>query len=143
MLRAITSTLHLKMKFPTDNGAREVIGYQLTTRRFYNTTLKFPSTKETLSNFEMKQHFNKVGEPIEELEEIPVDESGRKVRIGSEPPQQLNKLESFLRSSRDVFAWTHEDMLGIDPSVIFHQLNLDQTTKPTKQKRQSFALECN
>jgi hypothetical protein len=91
MLIAIALTLHLKMKFPTDNGAKEVIGDQLTTRRFYNTTLKFPNTKGTLSvgiKFRDETTLQQ-GEMIEEIEEILVDESGRKVRIVSEPLWQL------------------------------------------------------
>ncbi|KAL5571889.1 hypothetical protein UlMin_021486 [Ulmus minor] len=42
---------------------------------------------------------------------------------------------------RDVFAWSHEDMLGIDPSVIVHRLNIDPNFKPVKQKRRTFNAE--
>lgn len=41
-LRAMTSTHHLKMKFPTDDGVKEVRGDQLVSRRCYNKTLKQP-----------------------------------------------------------------------------------------------------
>ncbi|KAJ9560505.1 hypothetical protein OSB04_005665 [Centaurea solstitialis] len=43
----------------------------------------------------------------------------------------------------DCFAWTHEDMVGIDPDIISHKLNVDPTFKPIKQKRRKFAPERN
>ncbi|KAL5562596.1 hypothetical protein UlMin_032343 [Ulmus minor] len=42
---------------------------------------------------------------------------------------------------RDVFAWSHEDMPGIDPNVIVHRLNIDPNFKPIKQKRRNFNAE--
>ena len=39
-------------------------------------------------------------------------------------------LIQFLRKSIDVFAWNQEDMLGIDPNVITHQLNVYPSSKP-------------
>ena len=50
-------------------------------------------------------------------------------------------LVQFLRKSIDVFAWSHEDMLGIDPSVITHRLNVYPSSKPVRQKKRVFALE--
>ncbi|KAJ9544296.1 hypothetical protein OSB04_024003 [Centaurea solstitialis] len=43
----------------------------------------------------------------------------------------------------DCFAWSHEDMVGIDPNVISHKLNVDANFKPIKQKRRKFAPERN
>ncbi|KAL5554501.1 hypothetical protein UlMin_041902 [Ulmus minor] len=47
----------------------------------------------------------------------------------------------FLREHHDVLAWSHEDMPGIDPSVIVHRLNIDPNFKPVKQKRRTFNAE--
>ncbi|KAJ9538340.1 hypothetical protein OSB04_031073 [Centaurea solstitialis] len=41
------------------------------------------------------------------------------------------------------FAWSHEDMVGIDPDIISHKLNVDPSFKPIKQKRRKFAPERN
>ncbi|KAJ9557157.1 hypothetical protein OSB04_011771 [Centaurea solstitialis] len=43
----------------------------------------------------------------------------------------------------DCFAWSHEDMVGIDPDIISHKLNVDPSFKPIKQKRRKFAPERN
>ncbi|KAL5544991.1 hypothetical protein UlMin_008775 [Ulmus minor] len=72
----------------------------------------------------MEQH----GEPVEELEEIPLfeDDLTKTCKIGSSLTGQLRTdLINFLRDHRDVFTWSHEDMPGIDPKVIVHRLNID------------------
>lgn len=53
------------------------------------------------------------------------------------------ELVSFLQANIEVFAWTHEDMPGIDPSKIVHHLNVNLAMKPIKQKRRSFAPKRN
>lgn len=40
-----------------------------------------------------------------------------------------------------MFAWSHEDMLGIDPSVIMHRLNALPSFPPIRQKKQVFTQE--
>ena len=40
------------------------------------------------------------------------------------------RLIRFLKENLDVFAWRHEDMLGIDPEVIQHKLNVNPERKP-------------
>ena len=50
-------------------------------------------------------------------------------------------LIRFLRENIDVFAWSHEDMPSIDPSVITHRLNIYPSSKPVRQKKRVFAPE--
>ena len=40
-----------------------------------------------------------------------------------------------------MFAWSHEDMLSIDPSVITHCLNIFPSSKPVQPKKRVFAPE--
>ena len=57
---------------------------------------------------------------------------------------QIKKsLIQFLKNNKDVFAWSHEDMLGINPSIISHKLNVNPSIRPIKQKRRVFASERN
>ena len=63
-------------------------------------------------------------EPVETLEKVFLNDSNqeRTTKIGTlVSPTVRQELTAFLRSNRDVFAWTHEDMPGIDPSVIVHR----------------------
>ena len=47
----------------------------------------------------------------------------------------------FLKEHKDVFAWFHEDMPGINPSVIIHRLNVDPPHMPVIQKHHRFNPE--
>jgi len=61
------------------------------------------------------------------------------VSIGSQLPQLVKEdLVAFLKHNSDVFAWSHEDMPGIDPSVIVHKLNVEPSHRPVKQRRRTF-----
>ena len=85
-----------------------------------------------------------VAEPTEALEDIPLDKDdpGKSTRIGADLDGKINKgLICFLRENIDVFAWSHEDIPGIDPSVITHRLNIYPSSKPVRQKKMVFALE--
>jgi hypothetical protein len=85
-----------------------------------------------------------LGEPVEGLEELEIGDSGKKVYIGSQLPHLVKEdLVAFLRRNSDVFAWSHEDMPGIDPSVIVHKLNVDPNHRPVKQRRRTSAAERN
>ena len=56
-------------------------------------------------------------------------------------PMIRQDLAGFLRMNQDVFAWSHEDMPGIDPSVIVHRLNVNPASSPIRQKKRVFAQE--
>ena len=56
-------------------------------------------------------------------------------------PMIHQDLAGFLRMNQDVFAWSHEGMPGIDPSVIVHRLNVNSASSPIRQKKRVFAQE--
>ena len=41
-----------------------------------------------------------------------------------------SQLIDFLKENLDVFAWNHEDIVGIDLNVMLHQLNIDHNHNP-------------
>jgi len=84
-----------------------------------------------------------LGEPVEELEEFELGDSKKKVRIGAQlPPETKEALVTFLRKNKDVFAWSHEDMPGIPPSVIAHKLMVDPRGKlPGMAGQRGFSQE--
>jgi hypothetical protein len=137
-LKAATSTYHLMMKFPTEEGVGVVRGDQLAARKCYNTSMKKVSDSTTLTValvHEVK------GEPAEPLEEVSIGE-GRVLQIGTCLDKEVREgLVKFLHRNVEVFAWSHEDMLGIRPEEIVHVLNVNPGAKPVKQKRRKFAPE--
>ena len=95
---------------------------------------------------EMDDHFQAMNieehrmaiEPIEKLEEILLDDSklDRMTKIGTLANLAVHHaLTTFLRNNRDVFTSSHEDMLGIDPSVMVHRLNVSPSFPPIRQKK--------
>uniref|UniRef100_A0A2N9HF94 Uncharacterized protein n=1 Tax=Fagus sylvatica TaxID=28930 RepID=A0A2N9HF94_FAGSY len=120
-LRAVTSTYHLLLKFPTEHGIGE------------NQTMSIEEQKVLVK-------------PSGELATIELEDGRpeRTTKIGADlPPKIKESLVQFLKDNKDVFAWSHEDMPGINPSVISHKLNVDPSLRPIKQKRRVFAPERN
>jgi hypothetical protein len=73
--------------------------------------------------------------PSEELDTIELEDGSpeKTTKIGADLPPQIRKsLIQFLRNNKDVFAWSHGDMLGINPSIISHKLNINPTLRPVK-----------
>ena len=80
----------------------------------------------------------------DDLTSIVLDEAkpDQVVKIGAQLPLAIKtQLASFLREFKDVFAWTHADMPGIDPDVIVHRLNDDKTIVVKVQARRAFNPE--
>ncbi|KAL2453212.1 Uncharacterized protein Adt_49288 [Abeliophyllum distichum] len=75
---------------------------------------------------------------VEKLESFLIDPNNptRKLQLGKdllEEPKET--LKRFIRENLDVFAWKHDDMIGIDPKVSCHHLNIDPKFPSHKQKR--------
>ena len=129
--KAVISTYHLSVKFPTEYGVGEVQGDQLAARECYLAMLVMDEQTQTM-NIEERRI---VAEPTEALEDIPLDKDdpGKSTRIGVDLEAKIkNGLIRFLRENIVVFAWSHEDMPGIDPSVITHCLNVYPSSKPMR-----------
>ena len=138
--KAVTSTYHLSVKFPTDYGIGQVQGDQLAARECYLAMLTIDEHVQTMNIKEIRV----ATEPTEILKDVPLDEGNpeRFTKVGTSMEEKMKQnLIQFLRNSIDVFAWSHEDMLGIDLSVITHHLNVYPSSKPVRQKKRVFAPE--
>ena len=85
-----------------------------------------------------------ITEPTEALENVLLqeDDPEKFTRIGTGIKEKAREdLIQFLRKSIDVFAWSHDDMPRIDPSVVTHQLNVYPFFKLVRQKKRVFAPE--
>ncbi|KAF7149768.1 hypothetical protein RHSIM_Rhsim02G0166900 [Rhododendron simsii] len=47
--------------------------------------------------------------------------------------EEAQRYISFLKEHRDVFAWTYNEMLGLDPGVAVHRLAIHPEKRPVKQ----------
>ena len=76
----------------------------------------------------MEQH----REPDDELLEVLLcqEQPEKTCKIGASLTREIRtELVKFLHLSKDVFSWSHDDMSGIDPSILVHHLNIDPTFK--------------
>lgn len=51
------------------------------------------------------------------------------------------KVIHLLETHLDIFAWELKDLLGVDPSIITHKLDVLPRSKMVKQKKRTIALE--
>ena len=140
LFRSVTSTYHLMIKFLTEYGIGELRGDQVAARECYIAMLEMEDHQQTMCIGEQRT----MVKPVEELEEVILDESrpGRTTRMGTlASPTIRQDPAGFLRMNQDVFAWSHEDMPGIDSSIIVHKLNVNPGSTPIRQKKQVFAQE--
>ena len=83
----------------------------------------------------------KLVEPTEKLEVLVLDDEkpNKTTNIGTRMDGRVREsIIEFLKSNLHVFAWTHDDMPGIDPLTICHKLNVDLSIQFIKQKRRVF-----
>jgi hypothetical protein len=63
------------------------------------------------------------------------DIAEQKVLLGSQlSGEQEKTLLRFLFNNKDIFAWSSNDLCGVNRDVIEHSLNVDPAIRPRKQK---------
>ncbi|KAL0430799.1 UNVERIFIED_CONTAM: hypothetical protein Sradi_0705900 [Sesamum radiatum] len=155
LFRAVVSTYHQKMKFPTKNSISEVSFDQREARRCYNLSLRKGQSEERTKRKEKEESEEKDDPKKFKLERIKPVEGHRSVELEVGEPDKITKIGSsisksletlmveFLRKNVDMFAWSPSDFKGIDPEVIVHRLNVDPIMRPIKQKKRYFGTERN
>ncbi|KAK8957541.1 hypothetical protein KSP39_PZI001125 [Platanthera zijinensis] len=149
--RAIISTYHLAIKFCKDGRQCRVRSDPRQARECYLRTVNmtevsppaFPAAAEATPSKDAEIREGAHLEPAQVTQEVPIAEGeGRKLSINSELPEdQKAELISCLLENLDVFAWSAEDMPGVDPDVACHHLNVDPAAKPVQQKKRDVAVK--
>ena len=57
-------------------------------------------------------------------------------KLCSKTNQEILFFSLYLEFN-DIFAWTYEDLKGFDPSFFQHTIDLNENTKPVRQKQRS------
>ena len=100
--RAVTSTYHLEVKFPTANGVGEIRGDQVLARECYQAALAFGENHSWVIN--EPEPIPEPSETPQEVEIIPGD-SMKVLKIGTALlTLEKEKMISFLRANQYVFA---------------------------------------
>ncbi|KAL0312891.1 UNVERIFIED_CONTAM: hypothetical protein Sradi_5688400 [Sesamum radiatum] len=167
LFRAIASTLHMKLKFPTPEGIGEAVGDERMARECYVNTLKrsrerlggnTPIDKEKKRAVDPETDMrDALDDPLQKFEErrveaveelkiinLAVEGEGevKMIKIGTTMSLAAEeRLIEFLRENKEVFTWSMTDLQGISPDVITHHLNVNPDAKPVKQKKRMFGVE--
>ena len=79
----------------------------------------------------------RVSPPFDDLETVELGTTDQPRELRIDTILSINERDSFLRllkSYLNVFAWSYEDMSGLDPSIVQHHLPLVPHARPVKQK---------
>ncbi|URD93608.1 Retrotransposon protein [Musa troglodytarum] len=139
-LRAIISTYHRTLKFPTSTRVGEVRGDPQESRRCYLTAITLSKRKrpeQPLEDPRGMQHPTERPEPTNPAINIPLQDDRPDRTVGIEQAQ----LISLLQENTDVFAWTAADLPGIDPEVSQHHLHISPTARPALKRQQAVQME--
>jgi len=69
----------------------------------------------------------------EDLEKVVSDDPEKFFQVGAQlSPQEKEELIEFLRRNVDVFTWSTYEAPGVDPSFIYHNLNVNLSVTPKK-----------
>ncbi|RDX61810.1 Retrovirus-related Pol polyprotein, partial [Mucuna pruriens] len=112
-LKAIVSTYHLCMKYPTNGGVGAIWADSSMAKRCYQDNLRVGQRRSAVNALSL------------ELDPRCHEEQER--------PHPMEKLKEVQNS--DVFSWTPEDMPGIDPKFINHRLSIVDGARPVVQKK--------
>ncbi|XP_058211606.1 uncharacterized protein LOC131323781 [Rhododendron vialii] len=150
-MKAVASTLHQVMKFIGWNGWQESLrGDQVQSKKCYISTVTNKPSFLEVQCVEMPDVpvLEDVGLPAEqrsteELVRMPITEDGGRYFLVGSSLDEAERIEmlQFHKKNIKVFAWTPQEMPGVDPSFASHSLNVDSNRKPVVQKvRRSAAV---
>ena len=62
-----------------------------------------------------------------------------KINLGVDcTPDEVVSYTALFKEFRNVFAWSYEEMPGIDPSIVVHEIKTYPDAKPVRQKIHPF-----
>ncbi|KAF8109077.1 hypothetical protein N665_0103s0032 [Sinapis alba] len=137
LMKAITSTYHQCLKFPGPDGQiRTLRGDQQAARDLLIATVKLQQSTSHIKS--IAEPIQKIAPRAEEILEVSIDttDPSKIVKVGANLLDNLQEeIIAFLKQNTLTFAWTKSYMKCIDPSIVTHELNVDPTFKPIRQKR--------
>ncbi|XP_072061995.1 uncharacterized protein [Arachis hypogaea] len=160
IFRAVVSTLHLCVKFPVqENKIATVYADHQEARQCYHAGLKPVQTKQearpqiqaiqtsantaTLADLDPRENLGERPRPMDNLQQVTLTSDDKQCTYVGEALEGADraKLIHILRQNADLFAWTPDDMPGINPEVICHKLAIEKTVRPVAQKKRNLGEE--
>jgi hypothetical protein len=141
-LNAFEAILHLAylcMKIPSEQGPIAVHGSQEAAKRAKGNWTD-SKTIHNIDGAEACQHYKYKREKAASADQpkpmlLCQDIAEQRVLLGSQLSDEQEKtLLRFLCNNKHVFAWSANDLCGVNRDVIEHSLNVDPSLRPRKQR---------
>jgi hypothetical protein len=142
MLNAFEAILHptyLCMKIPSEQGPIAVHGSQEAARRAEGSWMdsKAIHNIEEAEDHQQYKHKREKAASVDQPKPMLLceDIAEQKVLLGSQLSDEQEKtLLRFLFNNKYVFAWSANDLCGVNRDIIEHSLNVDPSFRPRKQR---------
>jgi hypothetical protein len=127
------------MKIPSEQGPIAVHGSQEAARRVEGSWIDSKAIHNIDGAEACQQYKHKREKAASADQPKPMllceDIADQRVLLGSQLSDEQEKtLLRFLFKNKDVFAWTANDLCGVNRDVIEHSLNVDPSFRPRKQR---------
>jgi hypothetical protein len=125
------------MKIPSEQGPIVVHGNQESARRAEGSSMDSKAV-HNIDEVEAYQQYKHKREKVASVDQpkpmlLCEDIAEQKVLLGSQLSDEQEKtLLRFLFNNKDVFAWTANDLCGVNGDVIEHSLNVDPSFRQKK-----------
>ena len=140
------------MKLPSARGVIVVYGNQDVTRIAEETATQGQQNVHNLAKEKPKVKIPSPNEPEEQVRAKLAEETKKVPLFKGNTSKQIiistmldGKTEAdlihFLRDNNNIFAWSAEDLRGVDRSIIEHILDVDKNHPPIKQKLRKMSEE--
>jgi hypothetical protein len=141
---AILHPAYLCMKIPSYQGPIAVHGSQEAARRVEGnwTDSRAIHNIDEAEAHQQHKYIRDKAASADQLKSMLLckDIVEQKVLFGSQlSGEQEKALLKFLFNNKDVFAWSANDLCGVNRDIIEHSLNVDSTVIPRKQKLQKMS----
>ncbi|GKF03303.1 hypothetical protein Tco_0030226, partial [Tanacetum coccineum] len=135
-LRSISSTIHSMMKFPTPRCIATLV-----TRSAIISKCRRLEKKQMVEGEKKEEVETKAVNMIEEILVNPVSLDQMAIIGGGLHETCKAQLKLLLKDNMDKFAWEPSDMMGVPRRVMEHNLNVNISIEPERQKRRVLAPE--
>jgi hypothetical protein len=139
VFEAILHPAYLCMKIPSEQGPIAVHGSQEAANRAEGSWMDSKAIHNIDGAEACQQYKHKREKAASADQPKPMllceDRADQKVLLGSQlSGEQEKTLLRFLFNNKDVFAWTANNLCGVNRDVIEHSLNVDPSFRPRKQR---------
>jgi hypothetical protein len=141
---AILHPAYLCMKIPSKQGTIAVHGTQEAARKAEGNWTDSKAI-HNIDGAEACEQYRYKREKVASADQpkpmlLCEDIAEQKVLLGSQLSEEQEKnLLKFLFNNKDVFAWSANDLCGVNRDVIEHSLNVDPSFRPRKQRLQKMS----